>query len=118
VLFRSLADELTSPYEQFSDEAESQDATSSGQTTLDICVISGLVASSECKHTIKRTYESGYEPGEFCRGGHYRTKPAEPPMIDPVTRPDGEKRNKDDKPSGNGATSPNTSSSLRVPNNR
>ena len=111
------ADALTSPYEQFFTESESQDAMSSGQTTLDICAESGLVASSECTRVSKKTFESGHEPREFCNGAHDRAKPAEPPMIEPVTRPEDEKRNRDGKPPGNSAHLHNMSSSLRPPNN-
>ena len=103
----ALADALTSPYEQFSSESELQDVMSSGQTTLDICVESGLVASSQCKHTIKKTFESGYEPRDFCRGEHDKAKPAEPPMLDPITRPESEKR-----------SSSGMSSSSRPPNEK
>ncbi len=113
----ALADALTSPYEQFSTESESQDAISYGQTTLDICSESGLVASSQCEHVIKKTFESGHEPREFCNGEHYRPKPAEPPVLEPITPPEGEKRKRDGKPSGKSANSYNTSSSLRPPNN-
>ncbi|MGA9768638.1 MAG: PBP1A family penicillin-binding protein [Blastocatellia bacterium] len=104
------ADPSASPYEQFS--SETQEDMSGGQTTLDICAESGLVASSQCRRVIKKSFESGFEPREFCRGEHNQTRPAEPPILEPVARPEDEKRNREDKPSRPGITS----SSLRVPN--
>lgn len=111
------SDPTASPYDQFSSDSESSDAMSYGQTTLDICVESGLVASLECKHVVKKTFESGQEPREFCSGEHSQTKPAQPPMIEPVTHREGEKREGNNRPASNGANSYGTSSSLRPPNN-
>lgn len=111
------ADALSSPYEQFS--SESQEGLSYGQTTLDICAETGLVASSQCKNTNKRTFEAGHEPTEICRGEtQYQMSPAEPPIIESVTPLEDKKHNRADKPARTGANPSNPSSSPRPPNNK
>lgn len=87
---------------QYADEPV---GSGNGTITLDICPETGKVASSECRAKVKRTFETGTEPREFCSGELRQSEPrqSEPRQSEPrqrralpVLRPIG-----DEKPTGN-----------------
>ncbi|HKP87023.1 MAG TPA: PBP1A family penicillin-binding protein [Blastocatellia bacterium] len=77
---RTLA-EYVEPYPADEDYSDELPASSYGTITLDVCAETGMVASSECKAKVKRTFESGTEPREICPGEtqYERT----PPIMQP-----------------------------------
>jgi penicillin-binding protein 1B len=60
-------------------DALSPDAMSeedqAGSITLEICADSGLLSSSMCPRTLRRTFAWGSEPSEICNGEHQRQAP-------------------------------------------
>lgn len=66
--------------------------------TLDICSESGLIAASNCPHSLKRTFDLGKEPLDTCRREHsFEANPDidEPPVLNPLV--DGTGRARGDK---------------------
>src|SRR5205085_12094737 len=46
-----------------------------GSITLEVCADSGLLASSTCPRTLRRTFAWGSEPNEICNVEHQRQAP-------------------------------------------
>jgi penicillin-binding protein 1B len=76
------------------DEAETQsvgeDRVSNTSITLEVCADTGLIASSTCPRTMKKTFDISSEPLDLCRAElHERSNPAQPPIMDPIHSSDG-----------------------------
>jgi penicillin-binding protein 1B len=74
------------------ESTETPDSYSFGEAVVEVCSESGLVASSNCKRTVKRTFDSGSEPHEICSGeGHSEEGSTQLSPLDPPSQFESEK---------------------------
>jgi penicillin-binding protein 1B len=65
----------------------------SSSVSMEVCADTGLIASSACPRTRKKTFDIGKEPLDLCRAElHTKSNNAQPPTIEPVDPADGQAR--------------------------
>ncbi|HVG22445.1 MAG TPA: transglycosylase domain-containing protein, partial [Blastocatellia bacterium] len=80
---------LDEPFAQNADEEQ----VGSSSISLEVCADTGLIASSTCPRTRKRTFDIGKEPLDLCRPeSHAKTGDRRPPIIEPVSDGEGQAR--------------------------
>jgi penicillin-binding protein 1B len=71
------------------DDPPSQDIDeeqiSNGSLSVEVCAETGLIASSACTRTRRKTFEVGTEPLDICRAeSHSKSSHPQPPIIEPI----------------------------------
>lgn len=70
-----------------------EEQVGNSSVSMEVCADTGLIASSACPRTRKKTFDIGKEPLDLCRAElHAKSSYAQPPVIDPVDPPDGQAR--------------------------
>lgn len=70
-----------------------QEQESHSSISIEVCAETGLIASSACPRTRKKTFDVGAEPLDICRAElHSKSSQPRPPMIEPINTVDGQMR--------------------------
>jgi penicillin-binding protein 1B len=71
-------------------QSPGEDQVSNNSISLEVCAETGLIASSTCPRTSKRTFDIGNEPLDLCRAElHTRQSYAQPPITEPLNGDEG-----------------------------